>query len=413
MNAIPLVLLGLGLEVCCLSLPWTGGDRLASTVAILILSFLFYILAYYRYQPPSGAGGSRPWVIAFALLFRLTLWPAEPRLSEDLYRYRWEARVQAEGGNPYLARPNDAEWASLRDETSPRIPAPDFRAGYGPLLELAQRCSFAVARAVSADPATQTLWMKLPAALGDLGVLALLGRHPLLIVYAWNPLVLSEFAWSGHNDALVAFAVLAAWRRRSFGALGAAVALKWWPLALAPALLRHVPWTRALAIPAILALAAIPFIPPEPAELIENARFMSGFAGGWRNNDSLFGAVLWLAGGDMQTAKYATFALMAAAVLGFARWPLERAWTATTAAILLLAANCHPWYVCWLVPLLAIGTPWPPLLLWTGLAPLSYSVLVKWRVLGEWDGSTPERWWIYAPVFAAMAAWRVFAAKLH
>jgi hypothetical protein len=380
-----LVPLGVALGACYALLP-SGVDALATTVAILLLAFLFYMLAVY-----ARARGRL--VLVLALAQRALLWTREPELSDDVHRYRWEGRVQLAGGNPYLARPNDPEWKALHD---PRVPAPDFRAGYGPALELVQRWV--------AGASSDLRWMKLPAVVGDLGLLAMLARHPMFVVYAWNPLVVSEFAWNGHNDSLVLLMVMAALRWRSFGALGVAVALKWWPAILAPALFRHARWWHAAAIPACVALAAIPFIPPNPRDLLENAQFMSGFVGGWRNNDSLFGIVLWAAGGDAYAAKYATFAALAALALWFARWPIERAWLATLVAVLALSANCHPWYLTWLVPLLVpmvMDAPFPPLLLWTGLAPLGYRVLVDWRLLGEWNGSTPERWLMHAPVAIA------------
>lgn len=61
-----------------------------------------------------------------------------PTLSDDVYRYRWEGMVQAEGANPYDERPNDRKWDRLRDEVFLRIPTRDFKTGYGPLIELIQ-----------------------------------------------------------------------------------------------------------------------------------------------------------------------------------------------------------------------------------------------------------------------------------
>ena len=56
-------------------------------------------------------------ILAAAILFRLTFWPLYPALSDDVFRYRWEGKLQAAGGNPYEVRPNDAAWQSLRDES--------------------------------------------------------------------------------------------------------------------------------------------------------------------------------------------------------------------------------------------------------------------------------------------------------
>jgi hypothetical protein len=69
--------------------------------------------------------------------------------------------------------------------------------------------------------------------------------------------------------------------------------------------------------------------------------------------------------------------------------------------MLMISANCHPWYLTWILPLLAFH-PVPALLLWTAVMPLAYEVLIGWTILGEWNGSTPTRWWIYVPVYGLL-----------
>src|SRR6266498_70602 len=70
-------------------------------------------------------------VTAGAVVFRLTLWPLYPSLSDDPFRYRWEGKLQAAGGNPYQVRPADPAWIVLRDPTYPRVVGKDFKAVYG------------------------------------------------------------------------------------------------------------------------------------------------------------------------------------------------------------------------------------------------------------------------------------------
>ncbi|MGH9660548.1 MAG: hypothetical protein ACRD96_18505, partial [Bryobacteraceae bacterium] len=79
------------------------------------------------------------------------------------------------------------------------------------------------------------------------------------------------------------------------------------------------------------------------------------------------------------------------------RWPLEKATFAVILALLLLPANSHPWYLTWLVPLVCFY-PAPELLLWIALVPLAHQTVVEWISIGQWNGSTPLRWYIYAPV---------------
>ncbi len=362
-----------------------------------------------------------------ALLFRLTVWPLYPALSDDVFRYRWEGMVQVEGGNPYQIRPNDPAWGRLRDSTFPLVVGKDFKAGYGPFLELIELWTYQSITRLTSDPMAQAFWFKLPGALADLGIIAALaallqarGRpSERVLIYAWCPLPVIEFWATGHNDSIavlfVLLALLAAARKRwvvGFLSLTLAAAAKLWPVLLFPLFIgwRRGPlrwWQWMVSLPVALAFAL-----PYWSAVTENARFMSGFVGGWRNNDSLYGIVLWLTG-DVYQAKYLTFGLIGLVVL-FAlarRYSLETACLVSITGMLMLSANAHPWYLTWFLPLLAFN-PVPALFLWTSLVPLAYHVLVPWFILGEWQHVSPLRFLIYAPVYgllilsAAVQSWR-------
>jgi hypothetical protein len=213
-----------------------------------------------------------------------------------------------------------------------------------------------------------------------------------------------EFWATGHNDSLVvllvALALLASARHRwtsAFVALSLATAAKIWPAFLFPVFVARKKWQAWVAVP-IFGLAAWPYW----TNVEENARFLSGFLGGWRNNDSLFGLLLWVTG-DLYRAKTAAFAIVCAAVLAVTalKWPLDRAILAVVAVMLMVSANCHPWYLTWFLPLLPL-VPVPALLLWTALVPIAYSTVSSWTAVREWHGSTPVRWLEYAPVYALL-----------
>lgn len=413
-----LVLTGL-LEACYLRMRLLGDLRqhVPETICLLLVSGLFYLFSCRCVVRGEGPGLG---VLAgAALLFRLTVWPLYPALSDDVFRYRWEGKIQQAGGNPYFAYPNDPAWTSLRDATFQSVPGRDFRAIYGPLLELGQRLTYSVVSAWEPDPYRQAFWFKLPAALGDLGVLAALGlllrAHGLdlarLLIYAWSPLAVMEFWGSGHNDSLVLclilLALLSAARDRwtwAYTALSLATAAKIWPAMLFPFFLRRGGWRPLWVVPLGLGLAALPYWDPRWAALESNARFLSGFLSGWRNNDSLFAILLWAAGGDAYLAKKLAFAVMALAVCAVTllRWSLERSALAVTALLLMVSANCHAWYLTWMLPLLAVQ-PVAGLLLWTALTPIGHVPVIAWLATGVWNGSVPSRWLEYAPVYGALA----------
>ena len=405
---------------------------MVETIACLLLAGLFYLLSVYvalRSPDSNKSYKSALWIVLAGILFRITLWPLAPALSDDPFRYRWEGKLQAAGGNPYDARPNDPGWAHLRDATFPRVPGKDFKAVYGPLTELVEWITYRIASAEEPDVVRQVFWFKVPYALCDLAVLTVL---PILLIsrgyaadrvliYAWSPLPVIAFWATGHNDSLVilwlALAFLAAAKQRwtwAFVALSLAAAAKVWPLLLFPLFIgwrgyRPLRWYQWwVAVPILLALAW-----PYWTDIHENLRFMSGFVGGWRNNDSVFGMILWLAK-DIYRAKKIAFAIIAAgaAFVTLRRWPLERGALAAITLMLMVSANCHPWYLTWILPLLTL-LPVPALLLWTALIPIAYSAVITWSALGEWNGSTALRWFEYAPVYGVLAGSWIIGRRTH
>lgn len=417
---MPLLIAAVLIEATLVCLVRISGSIVESILLLLLIQTI-YLFTVYRVLTNTRA--TRLLIIPAAIVFRITVAPLPAPFTDDLYRYRWEAMVQDAGGNPYEARPLDSQWAKLRDRTFNRIPAKDFKAGYGPAWEKVSLWTFRIIRPWATKPEAQALWFKAPAAIFDLGVIGVLfwllrlRRLPSdrVLIYAWSPLPIWEYWGNGHNDAMAVFFLIAAlafaaYQRWSAGSvcLGLAIATKWWPALLLPAFVRAERSVRPLLLTAGVAGGLILLY---ATDATENAQFMSGFVGGWRNNDSLFGAILYLMG-DPYRAKYLTFGLIGAGALWLAlrEWPLERIVLWTIVVLLLLSANCHPWYLTWIVPLLAFY-PHPSLLLWVALVPLAHSVQIDWQILSEWNGSTPERWWIYAPVFAGFLSEAIRARR--
>jgi alpha-1,6-mannosyltransferase len=224
-------------------------------------------------------------VIVFAAVFRLSIVIAPPYLSDDIYRYIWDGRVQAAGINPYRYVPSAPELAHLRDEIIyPKINRRDYaHTIYPPLAE----SIFLVTTRISES----VVWMKLTILgfelLGMWAMAQLLTSYGLaqqrLLIYAWHPLVVWEFAGSGHVDAIaIAFIALAflAWRKnknRGAGlALACATLIKLFPIVLFPAFFKR-PRGRVvlLAFVVIIIVAYLPYLSVGPKAVLG---FLPGYA---------------------------------------------------------------------------------------------------------------------------------------
>ncbi|HWX38388.1 MAG TPA: glycosyltransferase 87 family protein [Candidatus Sulfotelmatobacter sp.] len=355
-------------------------------------------------------------VLLGGLAFRLTLFPHPPSLSTDLYRYRWDGHVQSAGWNPYAVAPMDPRLAPLRDPGWYVMPVPEIPTMYPPLAQLVFRATWRL----FPDP----VWFKLPFLLADLAVAAMLagwirstgGRNYQVAIYAWNPLVVVEFASSGHNDALALAGVVASLLiiRRSAplstltltaGALAKAFPVVLLPLALFragwPGKLRG--WLAAGGCAALAAACAWPY----RHGWREFLAMLHAYQLIFRNyHSSIYPVLLWLYGSHEIAAGVGE-----GVVIGLALWLAIRSADPTRAAFLLIgtlllfAPNGYSWYFTWIVPLLCFF-PSPAWLLLTILEFLSYKIFINYRALGVWHFDPLFQWLCYAP-FYALLGWEL------
>ena len=363
-------------------------------------------------------------VLAVAALMRLAALLAPPYLSDDINRYVWDGRVEAAGINPYRYIPADPHLAGLRDEAIyPKINRNDYAPTiYPPVAEYIFFLGTRVHESLTAMKAT-LLAFELAAVLLLLRLLHDLRLPPeRILIYAWHPLTLWEFAGSGHVDAaIVTFVVLALWARRrqapwlTGSALAAAALVKFFPAVLFPALYRRWDWKMPLAAAATIVIAYLPFIGAGNAVL--------GFLPGYLREEGLqsgAGFFLWSLAKSVAPLEHLGpapyLALAAAALLALAVHSLfmaegrylASALTLAVATTVLLSPH-YPWYFVWIVPLVAL-TPRPSVLYLTVACPLLYFVPGG----GDLEGARmPFEWAIYGP-FAALVAfeiWRQRAAR--
>lgn len=354
-----------------------GGD-LRAVQLWLWAAFAVYLVAVSRLRRIGATPGAFVVVAAVAVIVRLFFLPTAPTLSDDVYRFLWDGRVIAHGGDPYLHAPRDSVLAPLRDDTVyPRVNHPELATIYPPLAE----AEFALLAAAGGGLAAMKGWI----VAHDLAVVALLAallrRRGLpaaaALVYAWNPLPVLEFAGNAHYEPVAMAWLLAAFLFAetrpvlAAAALAGGVLIKVAPLAALPFLWRRWP-ARARVVAAVLLGAGL----GAWLELSHGpASGLGAYWARWENNDLLF-ALLFRATGAYATARtlgLLIVALVVGVLLARGRETLA-ATRATLRAALLAGPVAHPWYLGWLVVLepLAPAAPW---LLLSATSLLSYGVL--------------------------------------
>jgi hypothetical protein len=363
-------------------------------------------------------------VLAVAALMRLALLLAPPYLSDDINRYVWDGRVEAAGINPYRYIPADPQLAALRDERIfPHVNRSDYAPTiYPPVAEYIFFLGTRLSESLTAMKATLLVFelagvLLLLRLLDDCGLPR--GR---ILIYAWHPLTLWEFAGSGHVDAaVVTFVVLALWARRrqaawlTGSALAAAALVKFFPAVLFPALYRRWDWKMPVAAAATVIVAYLPFIGAGSGVL--------GFLPGYLQEEGMqsgAGFFIWnllRSVAPLEHVGPVLYLALSAAVLvslgvhslftSESRYLASAMWLAVATTV--LVSPHYPWYFAWIVPFICF-TPRPSVLYLTLACPLLYFVP---------GGPDPEgarmafEWAIYGP-FAALVAfeiWRQRAAR--
>ncbi|MCI0332885.1 MAG: hypothetical protein L0228_06645 [Planctomycetes bacterium] len=242
------------------------------------------------------------WVIvASAVLFRCILLPTDPIQEIDIYRYLWDGAVSARGLNPYRFAPAQVlaaesqmdshdELRSLVEirDSSPAIAEVLGRVHYADLTTVyppVSQAVFALGDRLTPRDATvnaRVIILKAVLSIFDVATIALVwlllrvtAKHPgWAVAYAWCPLVMKEYAVSGHFDSIAVFFATAAvycvvrqradyvgknrvsWVVAGAVLLSLAIGAKLYAIVLIPVLCAAIAARARLAIAAMFAAAA-------------------------------------------------------------------------------------------------------------------------------------------------------------
>lgn len=318
-------------------------------------------------------------VLVVAAAMRTITFAAPPLLSTDIYRYVWDGRVQRTGINPYRYVPDAPQLAVLRDQVVfPKINRANYaHTIYPPAAEAIFAAAAFLAPGIYGMKAVMAGFDLL--AISCIAVLLrLMHRNPAeLLIYAWLPLPVWEFAGSGHIDAaatgLMALALLlsALGRPVPLGiALAAATFTKFLPGAVLPVFWRDGRWKLLSIFAATGIMLYLPYLGV--------GRGVFGFLRGYTVEEGLrnghgvalldilsrFGSLPpWAATAYFICVLVVLVALSVRFAFGGAsagsrsqHIECQARRAAILGAVLLVAISPHyPWYFSWLAPLVCMA----------------------------------------------------------
>ena len=376
-----------------------------------------------------------PAVFAVALALRLASLAGQPVLSDDLYRYSWDGRVQVSGTDPYRYPPEAAQLAALREywlwpdaqgcarlqrpEWCTRINRPSVHTIYPPVAQ----AWFTVVYRVAGIGAHHKAW-QVAGLLGDMALVAVLpavlrayGRDERwTALYALSPIAVVEVVNNGHVDGLAALfaalALLAVARHRPgwAGALvGAAAMVKLYPALLGLAFVAALGVRRREALLRLIgggaAVVALGYLPHVAAVGLRVLGYLPGYLREERYTEGARYLLLRPFGIEGLPASILAVGALAAAALHVLRQrgtadPPDAAARLLLGVLLLVVTPAQPWYALGLVAFAALGRAW----WWLGVGVAGYATYVP-GLIGKDAGTV-------GPVAYGLAAALVGAAAL-
>ncbi len=356
---------GLGCLLAYGLLSWTtrsSGDpslHLFLGLAVCVAVITFGLYAYYRRHPDQKLPVAR--LIGWAVAFRICGLFGGPFYEDDYYRYLWDAFRFIQDGTPYGLSPeaffHDLEVPNQFQRILDGINYPELPTIYGPVTQLV----FLAGYGLSPGSITALQALMLLFDLMTIGLLLRLAPAPAVLLYAWNPLVVKEIAFTAHPDVIAVFLVLAAvvlTRKDRFqGAavfLALAVGAKTLALPVVPFVLVRARMRDWGLFVAVLALIYMPFVLQGSTDL----QTLLVFAREWEFNAAFFGLLKpWLPNPVARTlcgllltiavaGYYLAFRRMASGTIVRGDW--------IYGGVLALWPVVNPWYLLWLLPFAAI-----------------------------------------------------------
>jgi len=359
-------------------------------------------------------------VLVFAVLLRVIAITAPPNLTTDAFRYIWDGRIQLGGINPYLYVPADPALAAFRDEAIyPLINKKETaHTIYPPMSQIIFMMGAAIQDGLAGQKAMMLAFEAITVA-ALIGWLRGAGLPPArVLIYAWHPLPIWEFASQAHIDAaataFIAVGVWAAYSQRQglLGAMFACAALvKYFPVVLLPALWRRWDWRAPTIFVAVCLALYAPYIGEAGTRVI-------GFLGKHLDNEG-YGAgwgfhLVWFLRdfkiADPPVALYLAFALVC--LFALAAWAFfmrgrdemkPEALALLGAAFVFFTSPHYPWYFAFLVALM-VRVPHPALFAMT-----IFSIVLQYpRPPGgaTWTELYALAYWLPLVIWLAMLAWR-------
>ncbi len=388
-----LYVLVLLMSVSLLIMRLNGSDNIYYYTYIFIITSLFYLVIAWLILRGDFEFRRLLFLLGIGIIFRVLLLELDPIGSDDVFRYIWDGKVQANGINPYLYEPNNPALTFLHTISLPSlINFANMPTIYFPLSEIL----FFIAYLIGGE---SIIGIKLLIILFELGTIFIIYKYltennisiKYSLLYVLSPLPIFQFIIDSHVDifgifftALFFYLYFGNKKFGAFIALGLSIAIKPTIGLFLPILfLYEEKWKeriKSIIIP--IAVTAILFIP-----YIINANPFNAliiFSKNWMYNGFVFDIINMVLR-DNQESRMISGGLFIISylILLFANYGLRDKLYFSVILLLIFSPVVHPWYVLWLVVILPFVPKWSGIIFAATICVTSITMLI-YKNLGMW-----------------------------
>ncbi|WP_148267634.1 hypothetical protein [Ignavibacterium album] len=338
------------------------------------------------------------WLLIFIFfLIKILFITTEPIGSDDYYRYIWDGKVQLNGINPYLYKPNAEELNSLHSDLLPdKVSFPNIKTIYFPVAQWI----FVLAYKVSGENA---IGLKLIYLLFELITLFalyfLLKRFVIdrkyLLLYATLPLITFQFFIDAHIDIVGTALMIASiafyfYDKKLFSyiLLGLSLSVKPTGLLLLPFYFQNVialkEKVKSVIIPIIVFV--ITFLPylftATPLDTLVN------YSVNWTFNGMIYNTLRLIISNNY-TIRFicGILFILVFVYLYFIKIELIKKIYLSLFLLMIFSPVVHPWYLIWFAVLLPVMKSYSGIY-FVSIISLTFLTVIKFQTTGVWNEST-------------------------
>lgn len=299
-------------------------------------------------------------IIAFGIIFRITLLPTSYSTSDDIHRYLWEGKVLVNGYNPFTTPPNDSSLVHLQDDNFEKVTFKYMAAIYPPLSQVVFALNYLVA-------GNGVLFLKIIYLLFEIVTLIFLlkflllkKKNPnLILLYAWLPLPIMEYFINAHIDSIgITFLVLFLYyfekNRISLSSVMLALAFltKLLALLVLPLVVKKLGIKKALIFYVVFIITCLIFYIPFIAGNLDVLAGLFRYLNHWEFNGSVYNLFKMIfSRGDIARMICGILLSLSVLIISFRYKDFVHGVFAVFLCIIIFSTTLYPWYLGWIASL--------------------------------------------------------------